>query len=167
MGSKIMDLSMNSKSCIIVGAGLIGIEVADSFKKRGFDVTIIEMMGQVLPNLVDADMAKIIQEHLESHGVKVLLGNRLERIRGNIKVKGVETSIGAIEGDLVILGTGVRPNSELARDAGIELGYANAIRVDNHMCTNVKDVFVLWRLCDRSKLYHRKGYLCAIGNYCK
>jgi NADPH-dependent 2,4-dienoyl-CoA reductase/sulfur reductase-like enzyme len=140
-GVKIMDLSMNSKSCIIVGAGLIGIEVADSFKKRGFDVTIIEMMGQVLPNLIDVDMAKIIQDHLESHGVKVLLGDRLERITGNLKVNGVETSIRAIEGDLVILGTGVRPNSELARDAGIELGYANAIRVDNHMCTSVKDVF--------------------------
>ncbi len=65
----------------------------------------------------------------------------MERITGNVKVKGVETSIGAIEGDLVVLGTGVRPNSELARDAGIELGYANAIQVDNHMCTNVKDVF--------------------------
>jgi NADPH-dependent 2,4-dienoyl-CoA reductase/sulfur reductase-like enzyme len=48
------------------------------------------MMSQVLPNLVDADMAKIIQEHLESHGVKVLLGDRLERITGNLKVKGVE-----------------------------------------------------------------------------
>jgi NADPH-dependent 2,4-dienoyl-CoA reductase/sulfur reductase-like enzyme len=140
-GNKIMDYSMNSKSCIIAGAGLIGVEIADSFRKRGFDVSIIEMMEQVLPNLIHEDMAKLVQEELESHGVKVLLNEKLERITGDSEVTGVKTSNRSIEGDLVVLGTGVRPNSELARDAGIKLGYADAIQVDNRMRTSVKDVF--------------------------
>lgn len=140
-GNKIMDYSMNSKSCVIGGAGLIGVEIADSFRKRGFDVTIIEKRAQVLPNLIDADMAKFVQSELESHGVNVLLNEKLERLTGDSEVSGVETSNRVIEGDLVVLGTGVIPNSELARDAGIKLGYANAIQVDNQMRTSMRDIF--------------------------
>lgn len=140
-GKKIMDYSMNSKSCIIAGAGLIGVEIADSFRKRGFEVIIVERRDHVLAKLIDADMAKFVQEELESHGVKVLLKEKLERITGDSKVSGVETSNRVIEGDLVVLGTGVTPNSELARDTGIKLGIANAIQVDSRMRTSVKDIF--------------------------
>ena len=140
-GNKIMDYSINSKSCIIAGAGLIGVEIADSFKKRGFDVTVIEKRDQILPNLIDTNMAKLVQSELESHGVKVLLNEKLERITGDSRVSGVETSKRMIECDLVVLGTGVKPNSELARDAGIELGYANAIKVDNRMRTNMRNIY--------------------------
>jgi len=140
-GNKIMNFSMNSKSCIIAGAGLIGVEIADSFKKRGFDVTVIEKRGQVLPNLIDINMAKLVQSELVSHGVKVLLNEKLERITGDSGVRGVKTSNRIIECDLVVIGTGVMPNSELARDAGIELGYANAIKVDNRMRTNMTNIY--------------------------
>jgi NADPH-dependent 2,4-dienoyl-CoA reductase/sulfur reductase-like enzyme len=95
-----MDYSINSKSCIIAGAGLIGVEIADSFKKRGFDVTVIEMRDQALPNLIDTNMAKLVQSELESHGVKVLLNEKLERITGDSGVSGVETSNRMIECDL-------------------------------------------------------------------
>ncbi|MGG6460091.1 MAG: FAD-dependent oxidoreductase [Candidatus Eiseniibacteriota bacterium] len=140
-GTKLMDYSFNSKSCVIAGAGLIGVEIADSFRKRGFDVTLVEMMDQILPNLIDKEIAKIVQEELESHGIKVILNEKLERITGDLEVNGVETSNRMIEVDLVVLGTGVRPNSELAREAGIKLGYANAIQVDNRMRTSVKGIF--------------------------
>ena len=86
-------------------------------------------------------MAKLVQSELESHGVKVLLNEKLERITGDSGVSGVETSNRMIECDLVVLGTGVKPNSELARDAGIELGYANAIKVDNRMRTNMTNIY--------------------------
>jgi NADPH-dependent 2,4-dienoyl-CoA reductase/sulfur reductase-like enzyme len=140
-GNKIMDYSINSKSCIIAGAGLIGVEIADSFTKRGFDVTIIEKRDQILPNFIDSDMAKFVQSELESHGVKILLNEKVETITGDLEVSGVKTSNRMIEGDLVVLGTGVKPNSELAREAGIRLGYANAIQVENRMRTSIEDIF--------------------------
>ena len=77
----------------------------------------------------------------------------MERITGDSEVSGVETSNRVVEGDLVVLGTGVIPNSELARDAGIKLGYANAIQVDNRMRTSMRDIFAAgghrFKLCYR------------------
>jgi NADPH-dependent 2,4-dienoyl-CoA reductase/sulfur reductase-like enzyme len=150
-GKKIKSLLANSKdSAVIVGAGLIGLEMAESFKKNGVDnVTIVEMADHVLPYFLDGDLAKIVEKHLQDKGVKLRLGEKLEEIseegngggNGNRKVKGIKTTKGSIESDLVLLGTGVIPNSEIARDAGINLGYANAIRVDEHMRTNISNIF--------------------------
>lgn len=146
----------DSKSCVIVGAGLIGIEMAQAFRRRGMDVTIIEMADHVLPSLLDRDMAEIVKKELENNGVKVILGEGLqevvtsssphsssstsspearylERIRTSKKKE--------IASDLLLLGTGVRPNSEIAKAAGIEVGVANAIKVDEHMRTNIPDIF--------------------------
>ena len=76
------------------------------------------------------------------NGIKLRLGEKLVQVTGgNGKVIGINTNKGSIECDLVLLGTGVRPNSELARDAGIELGYGNAIKVDNYMRTNIANIF--------------------------
>jgi NADPH-dependent 2,4-dienoyl-CoA reductase/sulfur reductase-like enzyme len=156
-GENIKSLITNgADSAIIVGAGLIGLEMAESFKKSGVDnVTIVEMADHVLPNILDGDLAKIVQKHLLDKGVELRLGEKLEEIlgegeeRGNEggngisrgKVKGIKTTTGSIESDLVLLGAGVRPNSEIARNAGIDLGYANAIKVDEHMRTNIFNIF--------------------------
>ncbi|MGA9296459.1 MAG: FAD-dependent oxidoreductase [Nitrososphaeraceae archaeon] len=131
-------------SVVIVGAGLIGLEMVESFKKNDIDsVTIVEMADHVLPNILDNDLAKIMQKHLQDKGVKLRLGEKLVEIleEGNRKVRGIKTTKGSIESDLVLVGTGVIPNSEIARDAGIELGYANAIRVDEHMRTSTSNIF--------------------------
>ena len=133
----------NVQSIVIVGAGLIGLEMSEAFKKNGIDdITVIEMANHVLPNILDSDLSKIVAEHLRDKGIKLRLGEKLMQVTGgNGKVRGIYTSKGSIECDLVLLGTGVRPNSELARDAGIELGYANAIKVDEYMRTNIANIF--------------------------
>jgi NADPH-dependent 2,4-dienoyl-CoA reductase/sulfur reductase-like enzyme len=71
---------------------------------------------------------------------------------GNGKVRGVKTNKSSVESDLVLLGTGVRPNSEIARDAGIDLGYANAIKVDEYMRTNIANIFAAGD-CATAKIY--------------
>jgi len=138
-------------SCIIAGAGLIGLEMAEAFKKRGqtgrredmMDVTVAEMADHILPTMLDKNMAKIVERELEANGVKVLLGERVEEILGRDgQVKGIKTNTKReIDSDFIVLGTGVRPNSEIASDAGIKLGYANAIKVDEYMRTNIQDIF--------------------------
>jgi NADPH-dependent 2,4-dienoyl-CoA reductase/sulfur reductase-like enzyme len=136
-------------SSIIAGAGLIGLEMVEAFKKRGhtgrgdMDVTVVEMADHILPSLLDKNMAKIVERELEANGVKIILGESVEEILGRDgQIKGIRTSANRdIDSDLIVLGTGVRPNSEIARDAGVELGYANAIKVDEYMRTNIQDIF--------------------------
>ncbi|MGB7957079.1 MAG: FAD-dependent oxidoreductase [Candidatus Nitrosopolaris sp.] len=136
-------------SSIIAGAGLIGLEMVEAFKKRGhtergdMDVTVVEMADHILPSLLDKNMAKIVERELEANGVKIILGESVEEILGRDgQIKGIRTSAKRdIDSDLIVLGTGVRPNSEIARDAGVELGYANAIKVDEYMRTNIPAIF--------------------------
>ena len=136
-------------SSIIAGAGLIGLEMVEAFKKRGhtgrgdMDVTVVEMADHILPSLLDKNMAKIVERELEANGVKIILGERVEEIlRRDGQIKRIRTNAKRdIDSDLIVLGTGVRPNSEIARGAGVELGYANAIKVDEYMRTNIPDIF--------------------------
>ncbi|MGA9318510.1 MAG: FAD-dependent oxidoreductase [Nitrososphaeraceae archaeon] len=150
-GIHIQDSIRNSRSCVIVGAGLIGVEMAEAFRRRGMDVTIIEVSDRVLPSLLDEVMAGIIKKELEDNGVKVILGEALKEVvtslspssSSNVRyIEAVRTTKNKeIPADVVLLGTGVRPNSQIAKDAGIELGVNDAIKVDEHMRTNIPDIF--------------------------
>jgi NADPH-dependent 2,4-dienoyl-CoA reductase/sulfur reductase-like enzyme len=149
-GLKIYDSTKtkNASTCVIAGAGLIGLEMAEAFKKRTMgrkmDITIVEKNDHVLPTILDNQMAKIVQRELEDNGVKVITGERVEEIvhSSSSDVKAIKTNTNRqIDTDFILLGTGVRPNSEIAKDAGIELGFANAIKVDEYMRTNVPDIF--------------------------
>jgi len=101
------------------------------------------MADHILPTLLDKNMAKTVERELENNGMKIILGERVEEILGaGGQVNGIKTNTKReINSDFIVLGTGVRPNSEIAQDAGVELGYANAIKVDEYMRTNIPDVF--------------------------
>jgi NADPH-dependent 2,4-dienoyl-CoA reductase/sulfur reductase-like enzyme len=148
-------ITKDACSCIIAGAGLIGLEMVQAFRKRGsigrrrrggrdtMDVTLVEMADHIIPTMLDKNMAKIVERELQANGVKIILGERVEEILGRDgQVKGIKTNTKReIDSDFIVLGTGVRPNSEIADDAGIELGYANAIKVDEYMRTNIPNIF--------------------------
>ena len=150
-GIHIRDYIKNAKSVIIVGSGLIGIEMAEAFKQRGMSVILIEMADRVLANILDKDMAEIIEEELKINGINVRLKEEVEQVilesdlfvnaNYRTKVKGVRTNKEEILADCILFGVGVRPNSEIAKDAGIELGVRNAIKVDDHMRTNIADIY--------------------------
>ncbi|MFZ0405337.1 MAG: FAD-dependent oxidoreductase, partial [Nitrososphaeraceae archaeon] len=125
-----------------------GLEMAEAFKKRPtgrkMDIIIVEKNEHVLPTMLDNQMAKIVQRELEDNGVKVITGERVEEIvrSSSSDVKAIKTNTNRqIDTDFILLGTGVRPNSEIAKDAGIELGFANAIKVDEYMRTNIPAIF--------------------------
>ncbi|MDE0563016.1 FAD-dependent oxidoreductase, partial [Exiguobacterium sp. B2(2022)] len=133
--------STSPKHATIIGAGFIGLEMAEQLKLRGVDVTIIERVPQVMPPL-DKDMACRVEEHLEKNGIELMLGETVTELVGDGHVERVVTESGkTIETDFVILSVGVRPNVELAMNMGVELGETGAIAVNERMETNIPDVY--------------------------
>lgn len=132
-----------AKNVAIVGGGLIGLETCGAFVARGCKVTIMEMMGQLVPNLLDPEMAMLLENYLISKGVMVVKGSPVSRIIGEAgKVRAVETAdCRRVEADLVIVAIGVRPNVELAKEAGLEIGSTGAIAVDEYMRTSDPDIY--------------------------
>ena len=126
-----------AKSAVVVGAGFIGLEMAENLIHRGLSVTVVEMLNQVMPPL-DPEMAVLVQQHMEAHGVKMALGDGVAGFEktgaGQITVK--SQSGAAHSGDLVILAIGVRPETSLAKSAGLELGERGGIRVNEQMQTS-------------------------------
>ncbi len=129
-----------ARDVVVVGGGLIGIEVTEALVQKGCRVTIVEMLPQIL-RILDKEMAALVAQHLESHGVKVLTGTKVESFEGNGKVTTVVTDKGPIPADMVIMSIGVRPNVSLAKDAGLEIGKTGAIKVDTHMRTSDPNIY--------------------------
>lgn len=132
-----------AKDITIVGGGLIGVEMTESLVAAGCRVTLVEMRSQLLPNILDWEMADLLRRHFESKGVRVLLNTKVTGFEGDGRVQRVVTEESVFPADMVIMGVGVRPNVELAEDAGLELGPTGAIKVDEHMRTSDADIFAV------------------------
>ncbi|MFM7152257.1 MAG: FAD-dependent oxidoreductase, partial [Gemmataceae bacterium] len=124
---------------VVVGAGFIGLEMAEQLVHRGMEVTIVELLPQVLAPL-DPDMVGPIHTELKKHGVRLFLGDKVERFEDPTQDAVASTVVlgsGAhLPADVVILGLGVRPESKLAKDAGLTLGERGGVRVDADMRTS-------------------------------
>jgi len=140
-GRAIQTAMKNAKSAIIIGAGFIGLETAHAFIENKIQTTIIELLPSITPALFDNDMAGYAQKMIEANGVKMLMGRRVTEIVGEEKVTGVRVGGDVIDADIVIMATGVRPNINLARQIGCELGITRAIRVNPRMQTTVSGVY--------------------------
>ena len=126
-----------AKSAVVVGGGFIGLEMAENLAHRGLSVTVVEMLNQVMPPL-DPEMAQPVQQHMEAHGIKMALGDGVAGFETNDAGQlVVKTQSGAMHtGDIVILAIGVRPETALAKSAGLELGKRGGIQVDDQMRTS-------------------------------
>jgi NADPH-dependent 2,4-dienoyl-CoA reductase/sulfur reductase-like enzyme len=115
--------------------------LAENLVQQGIDVTFIERLDQVMPSL-DKDMAVHLEEYLKSKGIKLYLNETVTELGGDAKVKQVVLKDGkAIDTDFVIMAVGIQPNASLAKEAGLELGVAGAIKVDKRMRTSNKDIY--------------------------
>ena len=130
-----------AKSAVIMGAGLIGLETGVALIERGLKVTVVEMLPQILPAMLDADMAKMVQEHLQEKGMRILTEKRVEEFLGDTEVTAIMAGGEKIEADMFISAFGVRANTKLAVDSGIPLGESRAIKTNGRMETAVKDVY--------------------------
>jgi NADPH-dependent 2,4-dienoyl-CoA reductase/sulfur reductase-like enzyme len=151
------------RRAVIVGGGYIGLEMAEALCLRGLEVALVEKEEQVMLTL-DADMAGPIAQELERVGVELHLGESLTALEtADGRVQAVVTDAGTIPCDLVVLGLGVRPNSELAREAGIGLGVRGAIVVNERMQTDTAGV---WAAGDCAQTFHlvsRRPFWVALG----
>ncbi|CUU09899.1 NADPH-dependent 2,4-dienoyl-CoA reductase, sulfur reductase [Candidatus Kryptobacter tengchongensis] len=130
------------KKALIIGAGYIGMEMAESLVSLGLDVTIVEQMPNILGNM-DDEINEIVEQELARNGVKLLKSVSVNEFSGEDGyVKRAVLSNGqVIDVDLVIVGAGIKPNSEIAREAGVELGRSGAIAVNQKMETNVHGIY--------------------------
>jgi len=164
----------NPKNAVIIGGGYIGAEMAESLGKRGINVTLVEALPQVL-TLLDSDMSKLVQSELEANDVTVYTGKKVTAIKGSKKAEGAILDDGtSVPADMVMVSIGVKPNTEIAEKAGIQLGDRRAIVTDRYQRTSYPDIFAAG---DCAASYHtllkqmvyiplalpanRQGKLCA------
>jgi len=135
--NNMLEVMSGAKDIVIIGGGFIGVEFADECKKnRDANVTIVEILPHCLQLALDAEFCAEAEHTLTERDVKLLTNQRVEAILGDNKVSSVKLSDGEeLKADMVILGLGARPNTELAEKAGIQIGPTRAIRVDNYMRT--------------------------------
>ncbi len=128
---------------VIVGAGYIGLEMAEQLVGRGVDVTIVEAQQHAMPRM-DPDMSARVDDELRRHGVVLRTGSTVAAVEGEAGVTAVDLSDGErLPADLVVLAVGVRPNIDLAHQIGVELGPTGAIAVDRAMRTSLEDVYAV------------------------
>lgn len=122
-------------SAVVVGGGYIGVEMAEALRHRGLRVDLVEQSDQIMASL-DPEMSRDLAYHMESYGVNVALGNGVREFRDAAGRVEVHLDDGDVRlADVVVLAVGVRPETELARTAGLEIGERGGIRVDDHMRT--------------------------------
>ena len=138
------DTVSKPKQAVVVGGGFIGLEMVENFIERGLKVTLVEKLNQVMPPL-DPEMARLVEGYLKKHGVNVELSDGVAGFRksatGSLEVL---TDSGKVHpADIVVLAIGVRPETALAKMAGIEIGKLGGMRVDEHMRTSNPDIFAV------------------------
>jgi NADPH-dependent 2,4-dienoyl-CoA reductase/sulfur reductase-like enzyme/peroxiredoxin family protein/rhodanese-related sulfurtransferase/TusA-related sulfurtransferase len=130
-----------ARSAIVIGGGYIGVEMAENLRERGLKVDLVEMADQVIPPL-DREMARDLETHMRDHGIDLHLGLAASAFYDAVGQVSVELTNGkAITADFAILAAGVRPDTQLARSAGLDLGPRGGIQVDAHLRTSDPDVY--------------------------
>ncbi len=141
---KIKDYVDNKKpkSAVIVGGGFIGVEVAENLADLGIDVKLIEMQDQVLAP-IDKEMASQVHKKMNENGVELLLETALVAVNDKGEKLEVVTDKGQFETEMVIMAIGVRPETKIASEAGLEIGTRGHIIVDDSMVTSDKDIYAV------------------------
>ena len=153
----------DAKTAVVMGAGLIGIEVAIGLTERGVKTTVVEMLPQILPVMLDADMAKSVQEMLEARGIRILVGKGVEEFLGTDKVTGIMAAGEQINADIFVTAFGVRANTELAQKAGVVMGETRAIKVSPRMETNIPGVYAIGDCAETTNILTQRPALPQLG----
>lgn len=131
------------KSAAVIGGGFIGLEMAENLHAEGLEVSVIEMQTQVMAP-VDPEMANLVHENMIMNGVNLILGDGVKEFRHNGNEIQIQlTSGNVVKTDMVILSIGVRPNNELAKQAGLALNQKGGVLVDDYLQTSIPDIYAV------------------------
>jgi NADPH-dependent 2,4-dienoyl-CoA reductase/sulfur reductase-like enzyme/rhodanese-related sulfurtransferase len=130
------------KSAVVIGGGLIGVETVEALQLSGIQVTVVEMLDQVL-TFLDWDLAKLVENHMKSKGARLLTGKGVKEFVGQ---DGLLTGVKLADGDVIncelaVMAIGVRPNADLAKEAGLDIGKFGGITVNSYMQTSDADIY--------------------------
>jgi NADPH-dependent 2,4-dienoyl-CoA reductase/sulfur reductase-like enzyme len=160
---KELDLTGGVRQAVVVGGGYIGLEMAEAMALRGLKVALVEQASEVM-NMLDGDMAAKVSQVLEDGGVALYRAESLQAFEGgNGRVAAVITDQRKLPADIVILGLGVQPNTELAEAAAIPLGAKNGIVVDERMHTEVPGIWAAGDCVQSQHLVSGKPFYVALG----
>ena len=145
-GKQLQEAMKDARSAVVIGAGLIGLETAHAFVENKISTTVVEMLPQVCPAMLDWDMASLVASKIQEHGINVVVGATVKEITGDERVKGVvisekDTGEKQLEADMVLMATGVRTRTELVKQLGAEIGVTGGIKTSADMSTAVPNVY--------------------------
>jgi NADH oxidase (H2O2-forming) len=165
----IQSLGYKGKRAVIVGAGLVGLEVAEALMIRGCKVTIIEYLHNCILAMVDEDMAQMMAEAIVKHGVKLFTEHQVVEILGDERANGVVAQNRKTNeerefyADLIVIATGQRGETELAKQVGCKVGTTKQIMVDNRSETCEKDIYAVGDCTEYPDLVTNKPYVSGLG----
>ena len=154
---KLVEALKVAKSVVVIGGGFIGVEFADECRKRGLEVTLVELLPHCLQLVCDDPLCIDAESALKKQGVRVITSDAVRSIAGNSKVDYVELQSGErVKADIVVVGIGAAPNTELAHKAGLAIGEKGGIKVDEYMRTSDPDIFAAGDCAEKYSFFNGK-----------
>jgi NAD(P)H-nitrite reductase large subunit len=138
--AEIVEAAKSADSAVVIGAGFIALEIAEALMHKGLDV-YFNVRSRILRKLLEPEVSEFLTKKFKQQGLKMLAGEEISEIGGADRVEYVIHKGSKVAADLVVIGTGVKPNVALAEKCGIELGQTGAIKVDNYLQTSVRDIY--------------------------
>ncbi len=140
-------------NAVIIGAGYVGLEMAENLSRLGLKVTIIEALDRVAPRVLDKDLAEKVEERLKTHGIKVIKNSPVKEFKGgNGKARKVVIEDGEVYGDIFVIGVGIEPNVKLAKDLNLKIGNTGATWTDERTRTSRPDVYAVGDMAEHKDL---------------
>jgi NADPH-dependent 2,4-dienoyl-CoA reductase/sulfur reductase-like enzyme/rhodanese-related sulfurtransferase len=151
---------------VIIGAGLIGLEMAEALVSRGVEVTMVEALDWLVPTLFDFEVAAYLAKHLRAKGVKLLFGQKATGFEGDEKgwLRQIVTEDTKLEAELALVAIGVKPNTILARDVGLSIGSTGGIAVNAQLQTSDPDIYAGGDCVENVNLITGQKILAPLGS---
>jgi NADPH-dependent 2,4-dienoyl-CoA reductase/sulfur reductase-like enzyme/rhodanese-related sulfurtransferase len=152
------------KNAVIIGAGLVGIEMAEAFHRWGIHTSIVEMQDHVFPAFLDPEVALAVEKYAGEQGIDIRTQEKVLRFEGEGVVRSVITDKGTLLADVVVVAIGVKPTVALAKDAGLAIGVTGAILVNDRMQTSDPDIYAGGDCAENTHLVTGKKMFVALGS---
>ncbi|MGL5756517.1 MAG: FAD-dependent oxidoreductase [Paraclostridium sp.] len=155
--------SKNVKRAVVVGGGFIGLEVAENLHEMGVKTTLVEAMDHIMPGF-DDEVCSYVEDELMENGIMVLTKERLNSIEGDGKVTKIRTDKRAMKADMIVMAVGIRANTKIASDCGLDLEPNKTIKVNEYMQTNDEDIFAVGDCITVKNILSKKSAWSPMGS---